>query len=154
MKCNRFAKHFEFMYAGVIWDCQFPITAPSVRSGCHRPWCGCSSPRPSGGRSTDSRRFHRLMSRKRSASLTSDCTVPRYPFRDSPYVVIIVRCEARRVFVADMNTAIFLYRRSLYSFDIRYGFCVNFISHTFTTLSALSISRSICAPPGQSASGA
>ena len=48
---------------------------------------------------------HRLTSRKRSASVTSDCTAPRYPLRDSPYVVIIVRWGARRVFVADANTA-------------------------------------------------
>ena len=53
--------------------------------------------------------FHRLTSRKRSARVTSDCTAPRYPFREIPYVVIIVRCGARLVFVADENTATFLY---------------------------------------------
>ncbi len=53
--------------------------------------------------------FHRLTSRKRSARVTSDCTAPRYPFREIPYVVIIVRCGARLVFVEDENTATFLY---------------------------------------------
>ena len=76
----------------------------------------------------------------KSSSVTTRWTLPLYIFTFSPNVVTNVTCTFRRPPVCSISVESLSRRRSSYSFVMVNSPCENFISHKFTTLSALSMS--------------
>lgn len=81
-----------------------------------------------------------------SSMVMTFCTRLEFSLAFSPYVATIVRCSEAFVFVSSAKVESLLRRALSTDASMQKSSSENFISHIFMTLSARSITMSICTP--------